>query len=145
MEYLEAMVDKFAFRVATGCRYSAADVWARRQGDHVRVGLSDYLQQRSGDVASVTLKRAGTAVKGGDELGSLETIKVDLVVPAPLGGTIVSVNESLVEHPELVNGDPYDAGWLVDVAPADWAEFDALLDAQTYLPQMAGRAEQERE
>lgn len=145
MEYLEATVDKFVFRVATDCRYSHADMWARREGDHVRVGLTDYLQQRSGDVASVTLKRTGTAVKAGDELGSLETIKVDLVVPAPLEGTIVAVNAALVEHPELVNGDPYAAGWLADVAPANWAEFDALLDAQTYLPQMAGRAEQERE
>ncbi len=144
MEYLEAAVDKFVFRVATDCRYSAADVWVRREGDHVRVGLTDFLQQRSGDVASVNLKRVGTALKAGDEMGALDTIKVDLVVPAPLGGTIVAVNDALAEHPELVNGDPYGAGWLVDVAPATWAEFDALLDAETYLPQMAGRAERER-
>jgi glycine cleavage system H protein len=145
MEYLEATVDKFVFRVATDCRYSAADVWARREGDHVRVGLTDYLQQRSGDVASVTLKQAGTALKAGDELGSLETIKVDLVVPAPLGGTIVAVNAALADHPELVNSDPYDAGWLADIKPVNWSEFDALPDAESYLPQMTARAELERE
>jgi glycine cleavage system H protein len=144
MEYLEATVDKFVFRVAADCRYSAADMWARREGDHVRVGLSDYLQQRSGDVASVTLKRTGAAVKAGDELGSLETIKVDLVVPAPLAGTILAVNAALAGHPEMVNSDPYGAGWLADIEPANWAEFDALPDAETYLPQMVARAELER-
>jgi glycine cleavage system H protein len=144
MEHHEAIVDKFVFRVAADCRYSEADVWARRVGDHVRIGLTDYLQQRSGDVASVTLKQVGTAVKAGDELGALDTIKVDLVVPAPLAGTIVAINDALGEHPELVNSDPYGAGWLADIVPSDWAEFDALSDAETYLPQMAARAELER-
>ena len=144
MEYLEATVDKFVFRVAAGCRYSDADVWARRAGEHVRVGLSDYLQQRSGDVASVTLKPAGTPLKAGDELGALDTIKVDLVVPAPLAGTIVAVNAALSDQPELVNSDPYGAGWLVDIEPANWSQYDALPDAETYLPQMAARAELER-
>lgn len=144
MAYLEVTLDKFVFRVAADCRYSNADLWARREGEHVRVGLSDYLQQRSGDVASVSLKPAGTALNAGDELGSLETIKVDLVVPAPLAGTITAVNTALAEHPELVNSDPYGAGWLADIEPANWAEYDALPDAQTYLPQMTARAEMER-
>ncbi len=144
-EYLEATVDKFVFRVPRDRRYSGADVWAKREGTRVRVGVTDFLQQKSGDIAFVTPKQVGTVLAGGDELAAVETIKVDLIVPAPLAGTVVAVNEALTEQPELVNGDPYGEGWLVELEPANWADFDALLDAETYLPQMKARADLERE
>ena len=145
MDYLETTVDKFVFRVARDCRYNDADVWAKREGNRVRVGLTDFLQQKSGDVAFVNLKEVGAILAANDELAALETIKVDLVIPAPLAGKIVAVNESLSDHPELVNGDPYGDGWLVEIEPSNPADFDALLDAETYLPQMKARAELERE
>lgn len=145
MDYSEARVDKFVFRVARDYRYSDADVWAKREGNCVRVGLTDYLQQKSGDVAFVNLKEVGAALAANDELAAIETIKVDLVIPAPLAGKIVAVNESLAVHPELVNSDPYGVGWLVEMEPSNPADFDALLDAETYLPQMCARAELERE
>jgi len=144
MEYLEATVDKFVFRVARDCRYSDADVWAKREGNRVRVGLTDFLQQKSGDVAFVNLKEVGTVLAANDELAAIETVKVDLVVPAPLAGKIVAVNNALADHPELVNSDPYGVGWLVEVVPTNPADYDALLDAETYLPQMQARAELER-
>jgi glycine cleavage system H protein len=145
MDYLEAPVDKFVFRVARGCRYNDDDVWARREGGRVRVGLTDLLQQKSGDIAFVDVKAVGTALAANDELAAIETIKVDLVVPAPLAGTVAAVNPALTDHPELVNGDPYGEGWLADIEPSNWADFDVLLDAETYLPQMKIRAELERE
>ncbi len=145
MDYLEANVDKFVFRVVRDCRYSDADVWVKREGNRVRVGLTDYLQQKSGDVAFVNVKSIGTMLGANDELVALETIKVDLVIPAPLAGKIVAVNDALAAHPELVNSDPYGAGWLVEIEPSNPADFDALLDAETYLPQMQARAELERE
>lgn len=145
MDFLEAHVDKFVFRVAPDYRYSHADVWVHRNGNRVRVGLSDYLQQKSGDVAFVNLKEIGAALAADDELAALETIKVDLVIPAPLAGKIVAVNDALAAYPELVNRDPYGAGWLVEIEPTNIADYDALLDAETYLPQMQARAELERE
>ena len=145
MEYLQATVDKFVFRIAPDCRYSDADVWARRAGDRVRFGLTDYLQQKSGDVAFVNLKSTGTVLAVDDELAALETIKVDLVIPAPIGGTIVAVNDALAANPELVNSDPYAAGWLAEIEPNNMADYDALSDADTYLPRMKVRAELERE
>ena len=145
MEYLQVSVDKFVFRVERTCRYSEADVWARRDADRVRIGLTDYVQQKSGDVAFVNLKTVGTALAADDELAALETIKVDLVIPAPLAGKIFAVNNALAEHPELVNSDPYGEGWLVEIEPANMADFDALLDAETYLPKLQARAELERE
>ncbi len=144
LEYLEATVDKFLFRVPRDCRYNDADVWAKREGDRVRVGLSDFLQQKSGDIAFVNPRPVGTMVAANDELAALETIKVDLIVPAPLAGTIVMVNDALKEHPELVNSDPYGEGWLAEIEPRNPADFDALLDADTYLPQMQARAELEQ-
>ena len=145
MEYLQATVDKFVFRIAPDCRYSGSDVWARRAGERVRVGLTDYLQQKSGDVAFVNLKSTGTVLAVDDELAALETIKVDLVIPAPIGGTIVAVNDALAANPELVNSDPYAAGWLAEIEPNNMADYDALSDADTYLPRLKARAELERE
>ena len=144
-EYLQATVDKFVFRVARDCRYNDADVWVKRAGNRARVGLTDFLQQKSGDVAFVNLKEVGTALAAKDELAALETIKVDLVIPAPLAGKIVAVNDALADHPELVNGDCYGEGWLAEIEPTNIADYDALLDAETYLPQMQARAELERQ
>ncbi len=145
MDYLEAAVDKFVFRIAADCRYSNADVWAKREANRIRVGLTDYLQQKSGDVAFVNLKPGATVVAAGDELAALETIKVDLVIPSPLAGRVVVVNQALAERPELVNADPYVDGWLVEIEPDAWADFEALPDAQSYLPEMQARAEMERQ
>lgn len=145
MDVLEARVDKFVFRIIRDYHYSAADVWAKREGTRVRVGLTDYLQQKSGDIAFANLKEIGTMLAANDELAAIETIKVDLVIPAPLAGKIVAVNEALTAHPELVNSDPYGAGWLVEIEPTNIADWESLLDAETYLPQMQARAELERE
>ena len=144
MEYLQAVVDKFVFRVAPDCRYSDAGVWARRAGDSVRIGVTDFVQQRAGDVAFVNLRPVGTPLGADDEIAALETIKVDLILPAPLAGTVVAVNPALGEHPELINGDPYDEGWLVELEPARSEDFEALMDAATYLPRLQARAELEQ-
>lgn len=143
--FLEAVVDKFVFRVSPDCRYSSADVWAKREGNHVRVGLTDFLQQKSGDVAFVDVKPVGTVLAADEELAAIETIKVDLVVPTPLAGKVVTVNPALADQPELVNTHPYGDGWLAEIEPARVEDFEALLDAGTYLPQMKARAELEQQ
>ncbi len=145
MDYLQVTVDKFIFRVAPDRRYSEADVWARREGDRLRIGLADYLQQKSGDVAFVSPKEIGTVLAANDELAAIETIKVDLVIPSPAAGTITATNPSLTEHPELVNSDPYGEGWLVEVEPNDMEDFEALQSADAYAPNMQARAELERQ
>lgn len=145
MEYVQVTVDKFVFRIAPDCRYSDADVWARREGNRIRIGLTDYLQQKSGDVAFVNVKETGTALAADDELAAIETIKVDLIVPSPLAGRILTINAALAEHPELVNSDPYGEGWLAEIEPNDMADFKALQSAESYAPRMQSRAELERQ
>jgi glycine cleavage system H protein len=143
-EFLETTVDKFIFRVKAGLLYSETGVWAAYSAANntVRVGLSDFRQQSSGDVAFVELPAAGSQVTAGDDLVSIETIKVDLAVTAPFSGEVIAVNEALVETPELINQEPYGAGWLVDLKPERWP-VEALLDAPAYMAVMQAQAEAE--
>jgi len=105
-DYLETTVDKFTFRVATDRLYSREGVWALAEGKRVRIGLTDFMQQRSGDVAFAEVKPVGTALALGDEVASIETIKVDIALGSPVAGSVVEVNQALSEAPEAINQDP---------------------------------------
>src|SRR5450756_1861418 len=143
-EYLQATVDKFIFRVKSDCLYSAAGVWVARNESAglVRVGLTDFRQQASGDVAFVDLPAVGQMLQPGEDLASIETVKVDLAVPGPFAGKVVTVNAALAGTPELVNQDPYGEGWLAELAPDQWP-VEGLLDAKAYLAVMTRQAEEE--
>jgi glycine cleavage system H protein len=143
-EFLETTVDKFVFRVKRDCWYSESGVWVRLEGALARVGVSDYLQQASGDVAFVDVRPAGMALAAGEELASIETIKAILAIQSPLTGTILQVNEALAESPELINQAPYGDGWLAVMEPHDWpADRANLLDADHYLEIMRAQALEE--
>jgi glycine cleavage system H protein len=111
-EFLEYTLDKFTFKVATDRLYSPAGLWLRAEGRRITVGVSDFLQQRNGDVAFADVVETNTAVTAGDELATLETIKVDIELPAPISGVVVEVNEVLEMEAEVINQDPCGAGWL---------------------------------
>ena len=137
-EFLETTVDKFTFKVARDRFYTRDGVWLlpsdSPDGLTVRMGLTDYLQQHSGDVAFVNLKRTGTTLSAGDEFAEIETIKVNVGLPSPVAGSIVETNKALEINPELTNQDPYENGWLVVLKPADWNAMRAsLLDANAYF------------
>ena len=143
-EYLETTFDKFTFRVATDRYYSSEGLWAQPEGKRVRIGLSDFLQQRSGDVAFAEVNQPGTAAKAGEEVATIETIKVNISLTSPLNGRIVEVNPAMSTAPEAINQDPYGEGWLAVIEALDWeAERAALLDPQTYFTLMQGQAEDE--
>jgi glycine cleavage system H protein len=143
-EYLETTIDKFIFRVATDRLYSSEGIWARCEGNRVRVGLTDYLQQRGGDATFVHVKSLGTKLAGGDEFAELETIKANQSLFMPVSGTIAEVNSNLNQTPEIINEDPYGKGWLAVIETADWESDRAkLLDPQDYLSAMRSQAQQE--
>jgi glycine cleavage system H protein len=143
-DYLQAAVDKFIFRVATDRLYSPEGVWALAEGDRIRVGMTDFLQQRSGDVAFAEVRSAGRAVAAGDEVALIETIKANVEVVSPVSGAIAEVNPALAMTPEAINQDPYGQGWLVVIDASDWpTDRDALLDPQAYFELMQGQAEEE--
>ncbi|MGB8412776.1 MAG: glycine cleavage system protein H [Candidatus Binatus sp.] len=147
-EFLETTVDKFTFRVATDRLYTEDGLWVlpmQSQGRfRVRVGVTDFLQQHSGDVAFVHVKPEGTALKASGEFAALETMKVDVSLTSPVAGAVVEVNQVLKSAPEVVNQDPYGRGWLAAIEAADWqADSAKLLDAPAYLKVMQAQAEQE--
>jgi glycine cleavage system H protein len=142
--FLETTVDKFIFRVATDRLYSPEGVWARPDGDRIRIGLTDFLQQRSGDVAFAEVRPAGRSVATGDEVALIETIKANVAVPSPVTGSIAEVNPALATTPEVINQDPYGEGWLAVVDASDWPkDRAALLDPPAYLELMRGQADEE--
>lgn len=143
-EFLETTIDKFIFRVARDCFYNNEGVWAKLDGDLVKIGLSDFVQQRSGDVAFAEVKPEGAKLKFDDEVAVIETIKVDIAFSSPLAGTVVQVNPAMEETPEVINEDPYGEGWLAAIQPDDWETDKARLkDPQGYFSQMKIEAEQE--
>ena len=143
-EFLKTTVDKFTFKVATDRLYTADHLWLKESAGLVRIGLSDYLQQSSGDVAFAEPKAEGTELAVGDEVAVIETMKTSLDIFLPVDGVIVAVNPRLADEPELVNTDPYGEGWLVELEPRTWdtAKID-LLAAAAYFEQMKTEAETE--
>lgn len=144
MEYLETTVDKFIFRVATDRYYSSEGLWAKADGKMVRIGLTDFWQQRHGDVAFAEIEPVGTTLTAEDVISTVETIKVDIELTSPVSGTIVEVNPDMEDSPELINQDPYGQGWLALIEVTDWeTERARLMDPQAYFTLMKGQAEEE--
>lgn len=133
-EFLDFTIDKFTFRTATDRFYSDDGVWAKPENNRVRIGISDYLQQRNGDVAFAEIKPVETTVAFGDELAVIETIKVNISLMSPVSGRVVEINPMMETSPEIINQDPYGAGWLVVIEAAEWIiDLKHLLDPQAYF------------
>jgi len=136
---------KFIFRVPADRWYTPEGVWASQEGPNViRVGLSDFLQQRSGDVAFAEAAPLATRLAIGETAGRIETIKVNISIGSPVSGTVFETNPVLGHAPERINEDPYGEGWLILVETANWEKDRAnLLDAQAYLDEMKRQIEAE--
>ncbi len=123
--------------IPSDLHYTAEHEWVRRSGeDIVRVGITDFAQSALGDVVFVQLPDVGSQVSAGESFGEVESTKSVSDLFAPVSGTVTAVNGDLEGSPQLVNSDPYGAGWLVDVQVSDGAELQsaisALLDAEAY-------------
>jgi glycine cleavage system H protein len=115
-------------------RYTEAHEWVRDLGDGVvRIGITDHAQSQLGDVVFVQLPAVGDTVTAGAAVGEVESTKSVSDIYAPVSGTVVAVNDSLENSPELINSGPYQAGWMMDVRLADdAAALGDLLDATAY-------------
>ncbi len=113
-------------------RYQDSHEWARKDGDLVVVGISDYAQDSLGDVVYVELPETGTSKAKTEAFGVVESVKAASDVYMPVSGEIVEVNGELEENPATVNESPFEAGWLVKIKPSDPAEIDGLMDAAAY-------------
>ena len=140
-EYMEAAIDKFILRVKNGLRYSPDHVWISEENQQYVMGLTDYAQRRGGDIVFLEFPSAKDLVKVGEPVASYETIKAVLEVTAPFDCEIVDCNRALEEKPELVNEDPYGAGWVARVKPADPESVKSLLPPERYFDLMKEEAE----
>jgi glycine cleavage system H protein len=136
-EFLEFTLDKFLFKVATDRFYNSDGVWAKASGERIVLGMSDYLQQRSGDVAFVEVVEVGRRVAAGESFADVETIKADVELTSPVTGSVLEINTAMDFEAEVINQDPYGQGWMVVIAAVDWAaDQAALLPAEAYFEHM---------
>ena len=113
-------------------RYSNEHEWVAVDGARARVGITDYAQDALGDVVYVELPGVGANVLAHATCAEVESTKSVSEIYSPVSGTVVEVNQALDDAPELVNQDPYGAGWIFVVELADAGELDGLLDAAAY-------------
>ncbi len=114
-------------------RYTENHEWVRLENNGaVTVGISEYAQDALGDIVYVDLPDVGRSVEAGESIAEVESTKSVNDVYAPLSGVVATVNEPLMDAPELVNTDPFGDGWFVTITPADGESLDALMDAAAY-------------
>ena len=118
-------------------RYTDDHEWARLEGDTVTVGITAFAQVQLGELVFVELPTLGGVVTQGDEAAVVESVKAAGEVKSPVGGTIMEINESLVDTPEKVNDDPMGEGWIYKVAITDPTEWESLMDEAAYAALVA--------
>ncbi|UWF78104.1 MULTISPECIES: glycine cleavage system protein GcvH [Microbacterium] len=116
----------------TALKYSEEHEWVAADGAVATVGVTDYAADRLGDVVFVELPAVGTAITAGSVVGEIESTKSVGELYAPVSGTVVEVNDAVVDDPSLVNSAPFEGGWLIKVEVADGA-LDGLLDRDAYV------------
>ena len=113
-------------------RYTSDHEWARADGNRITIGITDYAQDALGDVVFVQLPEPGTTVDAGASFSEVESTKSVSDIYAPVGGTVVEVNNELTDAPQRLNEDPYGEGWICVIEVADASTLDGLLDATGY-------------
>jgi glycine cleavage system H protein len=113
-------------------RYTRDHEWVRLDGDEATVGITQYAADQLGDIVFVELPDTGRDLEVAKAFGVVESVKAVSDLFAPISGAVTGVNEALAGEPELVNSDPYGAGWMVRMKVADPAQLDDLLDAEGY-------------
>ncbi|MCJ7450938.1 MAG: glycine cleavage system protein GcvH [Steroidobacteraceae bacterium] len=124
--------------VPADLRFMKSHEWARLEADGtITIGISDHAQQALGDLVFAEVPEQGRRVAAGEACAVVESVKAASDVYSPVSGEIVASNADLGGQPELINQDPYGAGWLMRVRPDDKSQFAALLDAAAYEAALA--------
>lgn len=118
--------------------YTKDHEWIENRDDIMRVGISDFAQDRLGDIVFVELPEVGDTFEIGAEFGNVESVKAVSELYMPIGGEIVAVNLDLEDAPEAVNNNPYTDGWMIEIKPGDPTESDTLMDQTAYLDMLKG-------
>ncbi len=118
-------------KVAKDLLYSNDHEWVKVEGEHAFIGISDFAQNQLGDIVYVELPEIDDELEKEDSFSAIESVKAAADVYMPVGGTVVEVNEALLDDPALINSDPYE-NWLIKVTLSDQAELDELMTSEEY-------------
>lgn len=121
-------------------KYSQSHEWIRVEGAVGTVGITDFAQHELGDIVFVEAPAVGASVSAGAQMGSVESVKAVSEVNSPVSGKVAEVNAEPADHPELLNTDPYGAGWIIKVTLSDAGELAGLMDAAAYAKYVAESA-----
>lgn len=113
-------------------RYTKDHEWIRLEGDIATVGITDFAQGELGDIVFVDIPTEGETLAAEEVFGSVEAVKTVSDLYLPVAGEVVEVNSAIDGQPDLVNSDPYGAGWMVRVKVASVADVEALMDEAAY-------------
>jgi len=113
-------------------KYTNNHEWVKLEGDVATIGITEFAQSELGDIVYVEIETVGETLAQEEVFGSVEAVKTVSDLFLPMSGEIIEFNEALEGNPELVNSDPYGAGWMVKVRVSDTSQFEGLLDAAAY-------------
>ena len=128
------------YKILDGLYYTEEHEWARRLDDGtVAVGVTDYAQKQLHEIVYVELPEVGVDVEQLSVIGAVESVKAVSDMTCPVGGSVVEVNDELLDSPELINDDPYGEGWIAKIEPSDMeGDMVRLMDAEAYRKHVAG-------
>ncbi|MDD2286003.1 MAG: glycine cleavage system protein GcvH [Paludibacter sp.] len=118
--------------IPTDLKYTKEHEWIRVEGDVAYVGITDYAQNELGEIVYLEIETVGEKLATGEVFGTVEAVKTVSELFMPVSGEVLELNSALENEPELVNNDPYGAGWMVKLAIADAAQLNNLLSADDY-------------
>jgi glycine cleavage system H protein len=119
-----------SFKTPAELQYARSHEWIRIDGEEATIGITDYAQDALGDVVYVDLPEVGASFDAGDTFGAVESVKAASDLYMPVAGEVAEVNSALIDTPEILNGDPYGAGWMVKIKVAQGV--GALMSAEAY-------------
>ncbi len=129
------------WKTPANAKYTENDEWIIVDGDTAKIGLTDYAQDQLSDIVFVDLSEVevGGTVTKGDTIATVESVKAASDVYAPASGEVVAINAALDDEPEVINSDPYGAGWMIAIKLTNTADLDDLLDMDAYAKHCAAR------
>jgi glycine cleavage system H protein len=126
--------------VPENCRFAKSDEWIRADGAEATIGITDYAQDQLSDLVYIELPSVGQVLNAGEEFGVVESVKASAPLKMPAGGEVIAVNNGLDGNEEIINKEPYDAGWIVRIKVSDASELSSLMDAEAYRVYTQSRA-----
>jgi len=124
--------------VEANLRYTKEHEWIKKlENGNFQMGITDYAQSSLGDIVFVDIPAAGTAVKKGSSVGTIESVKAVSDIYSPIDGTVVTKNDSVCDDPAKVNSDPYKSAWFIEIKASDNSQWESLMNASEYESHLA--------